>query len=368
MDRMQAQLEVYNPMNKLLKAVCVFSTTLFASYNITAAEMVGEPQLSQNSETSPWRMNAGVMIRHIGATSFSAKVGAAQGLATGVGPETGYADRSYDDGFVNQGAATPATGLTTFFEYQDISQVSGGNLVYTATGGTGLSTPAKVKDDDDDVAAPYIGVTYTLVSREDFKFGVTVGFSAAELDSAARSTIDETAVTTVDSYALGAVVLLGAPYTGTFAGPGPLIDNVPTDRVNSSTLVGTRDYRYSLDTDLYSLVMGGDLSWDLTATTYLRCSAGVIMNIADWSGQYSGHTVAAGATTVSSLSDSESDQDVLWGFYSELGAGVALSEQWSFEGFFRYDWSEDLKVEIGSSKFETSLTGPSVGLGFVCHF
>lgn len=225
-----------------------------------------------------------------------------------------------------------------------------------------------MNDDDDDVAAPYIGVTYTLVSREDFKFGVTVGFSAAELDSAARSTIDETAVTTVDSYALGAVVLLGAPYTGPFAGAVPLIDPVPTDRVNSSTLVGTRDYRYSLDTDLYSLVMGGDLSWDLTATTYIRCSAGVIMNIADWSGQYSGHTVAAGATTVSSLSDSESDQDVLWGFYSELGAGVALSEQWSFEGFFRYDWSEDLKVEIGSSKFETSLTGPSVGLGFVCHF
>jgi hypothetical protein len=73
MDRMQAQLEVYNPMNKLLKAVCVFSTTLFASYNITAAEMVGEPQLSQNSETSPWRMNAGVMIRHIGANQFFCK-------------------------------------------------------------------------------------------------------------------------------------------------------------------------------------------------------------------------------------------------------------------------------------------------------
>jgi len=355
-------------MNKLLKAVCVFSTTLFASYNITAAEMVAEPQLSQTSDASPWRMNAGAMIRHIGATSFSTNAIAAQGLAAGVGPETGYADRSYDDGFVNQGAATPGTGLTTFFEYQNLSQVLDGNLVYTATGGAGLSAPAKVKDDDDDVAAPYIGVTYTLVTNENFEFGLSIGFSATELNGDARSTIDETAVATVDSYALGGVVLLGAPYTGTFNGPGPIIDNTPTSRENVSSPVATRDYRYSMDTNLYSLVMGGDISWGLTETTHLRCSAGVIMNIADWSGKYSGFTVAAGGASVSPTNDSESDLDVLWGFYSELGAGIALSEQWSLEGFFRYDWSEDLKVKVGSSKFETDLTGPSIGLGVVYSF
>ncbi|BCX49735.1 hypothetical protein HAHE_36430 [Haloferula helveola] len=322
------------------------------------------------AEISPWRIGTGVMWRNIGDLSVSPDL--ANGRFAGnlfvpdpaAGPANANADRTYDDGYVNQGAATPGTGLTTFWGYQNASQVGGGNLTYTASGGLGLSAPGPGSDDADAEAAPYIEVSYLQPIRADLLIGPTANFSFVSLDGRTASPMALSDASTVDSYALNGVIPPLAGYMGTFAGPGPLIGNQPTTRTTVLTPAGGGgSYAFDSSTDLYSLALGGEAHWLPTDRCYIGFGAGLVLNYAEWDAGWSARLIDPATVALSTYGARSSGDDFLLGAYLKTSGRYRFTDQWSIEAFFRYDWNESLDGSAGPTTFKIDLSGWSAGFG-----
>ncbi len=319
---------------------------------------------------SPWRIGTGVMWRNIGELSVNPNLQngpfAGNFLSTNpaAGPAGTNADRTYDDGFVNRGAATPGTGLTTFWGYQNAGQVGGGNLTYTSTGGIALAPPGFGKDDADTGFSPYLEVSYLRPVGDDLVLGLTANFSFLGLDGTTVSPMAISGVTTFDSYALNGVIPPAPGYVGSFAGPGPLIGNQPTTRTNVLTPTGgTTNYLFDQSTDLYSLALGGELRWSPATNCYLGFGAGAVLNFADWDAGWNARLVDPATNSLRNYARAAGGDDFLMGLYLKASGGYHINEQWSVESFFRYDWNESLDGSVGPSRFELDLSGWSFGLG-----
>jgi hypothetical protein len=146
-------------------------------------------------------------------------------------------------------------------------------------------------------------------------------------------------------------------------GPGPLIPNQPGDRSESQALTGSQTFIFDNDTSLFSFGFGTELVWHPDEQWHLTMGSGLVVNIADWQAQTTVPMITAGTTTISSSVSRNSDTDVLLGLYLKLGAGYQINEDWNVEGFFRYDWNEDLEAKVVPTSFEVDLSGWTLGLG-----
>jgi opacity protein-like surface antigen len=309
-----------------------------------------------------------VAWRQLGSTSLDTNQGGNASAAGYYAPNAAsgaadaYADRTYDDGFVKIGAATAGSGLTTNFGYASDSQVASDTLTYTLTGGAALDTPNPSSEDDSTEAAPYLEAVYYIPLRDDLELGLVTSFSFTNLDSSMQSQLTEYGVTTIDHYALNGVILPSAPYSGSYAGPGVVIDNQPSSREQVLTPISTRTYRFDSEIDLYSLGLGGELNWTPAERCFLNLGAGAVINYVDWSADL--HTPLLTGTS----HQHESDQKFLFGLYLKAGAGYQLTEAWSLEAFTRYDWNENLHGHVGEADFTTDLSGWTTGLALGYRF
>ena len=320
----------------------------------------------------PWRIGAGVMWRNIGDLSVNPKFQNSRfadrffAPPTEAGAANIFSNRTYDDGFVNIGAATPATGLTTNWSYQNDNQVSNGSLNYSLGGGSTQAFPGSGKDDEDPAPAPYLEFSYLRPIQPNFSAGFTANLSLTSLDGRSSSTMNKSSVSIADRYALSGVIPPSAPYTGSFAGPGPLITNNPTSRDFILTPDGTSNYQFAHDTDLYSLAFGAEIHWQPAESWYLGFGTGAVLNLADWDASWSMPVPTTSGTTM--IRGANNGENFLWGLYLKGSAGYRIDERWSIEGFFRYDWNETLRGSVSPSSFELGLTGWSAGLGVNCRF
>ena len=320
----------------------------------------------------PWRIGTGMMWRKIGGLSVNPNlqngplVNRCFIAPTGAGVANTFANRTYDDGFVNIGAATPGSGLTTNWGYQGDSQVHGGSLNYTLSGGAAQTLPSSGKDGEDTNSAPDLELSYLRRIRPDLLAGFTANLSLAGLAGRTTSTMDHSSVSIADHYALGGVIPPSAPYSGSFAGPGPLIHNQPTSRDFILSPNGTNPYLFSHDTDLYSLALGGEIHWQTAESWYLGFGTGAVLNLAVWNASW--HATLPNTTGTTTVGVANNGEDLLWGLYLKGSAGYRIDERWSIEGFFRYDWNESLHASVSPSTFELGLTGWSAGFGVGYHF
>lgn len=336
---------------------------------LPGGEIAATPAIESAVDASPWRVRTGAMWRHLGGTKVNPRLGAgatAAGftvLPTGVGDAGAFDNRVYDDGFVSIGAATPGTGLTTNFGYADEVQGASGSLVYTKGGGSSIGFPVAGQDGNSDFVAPYIELGYFMDVRPDLEVGLTSSFSFTGMDSEISQQVTTFAVTTRDSYPLGGIVLPLGPYTGSFAGPGPVIGNIPGTREQIFTPTGTGTYLFNTDTDLYSFAFGGEVAWRPCSKVSLNAGTGVVMNIANWEGGYRVPTAAGGT-----LAQSNDGTDFLLGLFLKTGAEYRIDDQWSVDAFVRYDWTESLEKQVGPSAFEVDLSGWSLGGGVTWRY
>ncbi|MBK8094785.1 MAG: hypothetical protein IPK32_23165 [Verrucomicrobiaceae bacterium] len=224
------------------------------------------------------------------------------------GPEKGFADRTYDNGFVfqdinttNPGAFLP--GTTAFWGYNDNSQVQGTNLVFNGTGASTVFSQTLAsavdpawKTDREGAATPALSITGMVDVGKGWHLGASLGFIAPSMETHNASSTFRAAQqsqsfndTATDTYALQGVVPPGAPYSGVFnpPGPAPVIDNVPTSRVLTSTLIGTQtgvftnSIEESLELHFYVLSLGPVLEFQRGPWS-VGGSFGFAMNLVDW--------------------------------------------------------------------------------------
>lgn len=390
-------------------------TSLMTLSDALAGEASGEPVpepsegakgaviAPASSSSGSWKLSAGPVMRRLGAIRF--KTGATEPRITsafgsssftppsGIGADTGFSDRTYDDGFVHVGAATAGTGLTTNWGYQSSSQVQGDSLVMSKAGGqrrevsmTSSAASSGWSESEETDVGPYLELSYTIPIREDLSMGVGVNFMSTNISGSQgglntfgqRQTVDVYDVTAVDSYGLGGVIPPQSPYSGSYTGPGPLIPNEPGDRSFQETLNNTQTTTFTdtidedLDLDLHTIGVGCQLEWWPSSRSFLQAGAGIAVNIADWSAERDERimqSINGGAATEYSRRVHDSgDDDILLGFYLQAAAGWQINEAWSVQAFGRYDWNESLDGDVGNSSFDVDLDGWSSGISIGYRF
>lgn len=186
---------------------------------------------------------------------------------SGSNPNSGI----YDDGYVRVDDTGNAGGYTSYWGYQNASQLSGTTLtMHSVTSFTG-SGGGSGND------SPYLGLdmaygdSYWYWGRA--KLGWEIGFGLLPFHITDNQPMSVTATRSVFAFDTGGIILPNAPYNGGPSGIGPTILAARTQLADDSisgTVTGTR----ALDVTLYTLRLGPTLYWDLNEHIGLYASAG----------------------------------------------------------------------------------------------
>lgn len=350
-----------------------------------------------------FRLSAGAASRSVGAVEFDSgsRSGgealpfpstALRGLRSTAGSVSHYADRRYDDGYVNQDQGTAEDGSTWFWGYDHASQLS------TGSGGGGSSTVSfhgaadSIQNEsrrfsdrdpgswsaDHDGTVPVIQLDWTYDVLPQLSVGASLQYSWLGLDgsrsfgnfSATRVRTSQD-MTLTDTYDTSGIVIPSAPWQGTLAGPGPLINNLPTARnvskggiLDSSRTTYFNQVRESLDVKLHTLAFGPTVAARLGPVD-LALGTGLALNIANWDASHRETLYVRNGSQDAKIykrwNDHASGTKVLPGAYLQAAATVALTNRLSLTAFGNYDWSQALTAQAGPSRFHLDPTGWMAG-------
>ncbi|MDA0766423.1 MAG: hypothetical protein O3A92_06345 [Verrucomicrobia bacterium] len=260
-----------------------------------------------------WVLGGGLQWRRIGRIDFDTEVTALAlpGLfggnvftpPSGIGADSGYESRTYDDGFVSPDGRTPNVGRTTDYGYRNGGQLKDDSLVYTARGGerrevTTLSSSAATDwhEDRDWEVSPYLRFSRLTDLGNGWSSGPAFQCSFTGIDGGrrglgtllGREQLDVFEVTATDIYDTTGLLMPQAPYTG---GPNlvaPLLPAVPGSRNFSESLesvevaVWNDSIAQSLDLDLWAFSFGGEMVYQDGGKFVAALGGGVVGTIANW--------------------------------------------------------------------------------------
>ena len=434
---------------QLFVALALFGITTFSAKAGTEPPVDPKADANlQNAVSFPplsssWTFGAGYQWREMGSLGFHTGSAAAHQLLpwmaggsshsssstnsspmgdpNAAGSAGSIANRNYSDGYVNEDGGTPFTGDTWYWGYENASQLSGTTLSYHSTYGTAVTTTTTATSStrtDSSSLAHDLGWSSdvsgsgwyatlgspAIYTRGALSVSLELGYSFATSDNGAATpdvfqasqssvqTVTRSSVTTTtmnqltDTYDVTGLKIPAAPYSGSLAGPGPLISNTPSARnissssasTGSSQVLGrsvqTADFlsnvNESLRIRLNTVSFGPHLNWD-AGRFNLGWSAGFALNIADWDSGYAEDLYVrqgGGAYRLfKTYPFSSSGCDVLPGGYTELNALFRVTQHWSVFAGGRYDWAGTLHGDAGPSSFGFHVRGVSVqgGVTFV---
>lgn len=349
---------------------------------------------------SHFRLSAGAAQRSIGGIEFETgsrsghenlpfPSSALRGFRSRAGSAASYADRQYEDGYVNQDGGTANDGGTWYWGYEKASQLSSsGSPSSLSFHGPADSVERESRsfsdrdpgswETDADGAVPVIQLdwAYDLLPR--LSVGASLQYSYLGFDGShslgnfsATQVRSSQAVTLTDTYDLGGIVAPAAPYHGTLEGPGAVINNRPVARslqnggiLDASRITFFNHIEESLDVKLHTLAFGPTVAAKL-GPVELALGSGLALNIADWEATHTEtlyvRTGGGKAKVYKRWADRAADTDILPGIYLQAAATLPLTSHLSLTAFGNYDWSRALTGEVGPSQFRIDPSGWMAG-------
>ena len=345
-----------------------------------------------------WNFGAGISWRKIGNLNFntgntnltapSIFGNSSFTQPAGIGAETGAIARAYDNGFVNPGPRTPATGRTTDYSYQTQDQLQGNNLLMTATGGErrvidqpSASSPTGWRESDNWEVSPYLSLSHLIDMGNGWSAGPALTFSYTSiggrqgelntLNANERRNIFD--VRAIDSFDSTGLILPNPPYTGSPGAIAPLLPVEPAgrnfiDELRSTDTALFRDsINESLEVNLFGLSLGASAVYRTDSRFFAGIGTGLVLNIADWDASRSDQLIqvtnGGAPLQIGSAGFHNSGADVLFGYYLQGSVGYQINDSWTIEANTRYDWNESLRESVGESDFDLNLTGLTLGVG-----
>ena len=393
---------------------------LIPCLTITTAFMLSSPQLEAGpiadtsskivvvDKPSPrWWIEAGPVYRGnmditISGTSYTQLNGlnawGPLGTNPAAGPTAGYADRTYDDGYVRMdpGTGNPAAldpDTTWFWGYDNAAQYdpAAGTLSFSSTGLVGyteaLNRALAVKDDVDAVGFEIAGGFQLLQQptyRIDLAFGIQSVWGGDK--NYRTSTYAESAgrLDLTDAYDTGGLVpgQFPAPgHRGTFDGPfdnppvipSPLISTNFTRTINPVDLPfgAANSINLKVNTRLQSLWVGPRISyqpapkWSLHIDPKLTLSHVKIK--ASRNEQFTATDAAGATTTLAAWNDNASNGDWQLGAALSAGAQYDVNDMLYFDASIGYEWVfNDVGLNIGPNRLTYDPSGytASIMLGY----
>jgi hypothetical protein len=266
----------------------------------------------------------------------------------------GTAAPDYDDGYVRTDISGNAGGKTWYWGYAADSQVDVANdslLMHTVS-----SSPRDGRSLNlDDEIMPGVELTYGRVlklwprkNERATVLGAEAAISALDVRFATSDTLQGDMTRTTSAFALDGVIPPGAPYNGTFNGPGPLTSATPFS-VTSETLAGLSAVDTEVRAHVYGLRLGPFLELPLGGRFSFQFGAGVALMYANTTLEFT-ETLSfenpVPGQPPASREESFSEGEFLVGFYGRALAG--------------YDFNPGLRLFLGAEYLylgETSVSG-----------
>lgn len=349
-----------------------------------------------------YRMGFDVGVDFRNARPFAFRFSRASASGGGGASSTSLpvAPGGYSDGFVLDDVSGGAGGKTWYWGYDNNSQVVGDSIVFTRQTGTTTTTrtsttrditedavllPGGVEDLGEDPSSHGVELVYgrDLATRGPFTFGLEAGVSYNRLDASSgtrgmapvqlttheqirrRTTTTGTAIFQRDTFGLDGVIPPLAPYAGTFAGPGPLLDNAPSastvtrlssaagGRSSSSTRSTTRmtqawvEGDQSVEADFFIFRLGPYVETDLTDRLSAAIGAGALVNFVNADLAYRESIFIPGVGGIDRQASS-SESDVLFGGYGDARLQYRLFENFSIFANGQVNFSSSLDARVGT--------------------
>jgi hypothetical protein len=340
--------------------------------------------------TLGWTLGAGILWRQLGELEVRgghhARISDLPSLrsrahSTGGGGRGG----NYRDGYV---LPDSTGGLQTWnWGYDSAAQVSGNNLSFNSfssviTHEVSALHQAHGWSDDLEGAGAFISIqTPDLRKWKNLSLSLSGSYSYVQDESSYEAEVfravqraHEQSSGGIDVYDISAVAPLpGAPYSGTFEGPGPVISLSPISSSGGGAGSGAKrlieeepyisHVEQSVEVRLHTLSLGPKIAMEQGQLSAIA-GFGIAVNLADWEGQSEETLSQVGSgRVIKGWRDRASDTEVLLGAYAELGAQWQISARWSVNASARYDWSQDLAGSLGPSQFALNLAGFTATLG-----
>lgn len=189
----------------------------------------------------------------------------------------------FDNGFVLRdiGGAGP-TDKTWNWGYDDNSQVVGGQILMQRL--RDLPQPESFSGKDDPALGGEIVAGAELfrfeVGQRELRLGVELGYGYNDFSVSDSASVRGASRLSVFPFDLDGVVPPRAPYSGTFEGPGPLIDLFPAG-TNVFTSSSRGDFAREIESHLHLFKLGVWLEYPLTTRFNLAMSVGYASLYAD---------------------------------------------------------------------------------------
>ncbi|WP_193210709.1 hypothetical protein [Luteolibacter marinus] len=370
--------------------------TLILSCLLTLPAAAGDLMVPDAMEGGwRWSLSAGPSFRSVGSLKINAgyrsslyDIPSLVGIDTTDIPAIGtigdYAEREYNDGYVRQDGGTAIDGSTWYWGYDNGGQVQGDRLAFSATGfrsvrsdmGSSRGLGAASRDHLQGIA-PHIqldGVSPHEVGG--FQLGFSLGFDFTKVDQtlafsslAQTQSRDDYRLDYTDYFDLDGVIPPLAPYGGTVGGPGPLIGNLPSDRVVTETLIGSESAivsnlaNASIDINVVTVTLAPSLSRTFGPLDY-SMQAGLILNVYQWDARQNERLTAAtsaGKAVLGSWSESNSGTKFRPGLFAQADAAYRIAGDLSLAAYLRFDVASEFRAQAGPTVYKFDPTGMATG-------
>ncbi len=341
-----------------------------------SSALAGDEDLAKlvtpTSSPSPWRIGGGY-AQILGLKAEFKGLGAYNNPNT-LQPLGSGLNRDYDNGFVRLDSSNNSGGQTWNWSYANNAQYNAagtGSIDFSIT-----NSLANAQTDEDGAAQPGFeffalydmgAAGFSGRGNRPATWGFRAGLQYARIDLNNTDQLSTGLTTTTDRFDLSGAIPPLAPYTGSFAGPGPLLGDTPTRStlVAGSALVnGSRD----LDVDMTMLNLGSYLEIPLTEKLALLTEAGLSLGVANGSYDFSSSTAITGLGT-QSTSGSNSSTEVLPGAYLGLGASYQITDEWAILSSARYQYLRSYDLSANGSQASLPFNSSYViSLGAVFSF
>ena len=218
----------------------------------------------------------------------------------------------YDDGYVRTDSTGNAGGQTSFWGYNNASQLSGNSLTMTAANSFTTSSSSQEQGG----VFPGFDMAYgdNLWYWKHARVGWEFGFGLLPIDIVDNQTAPASVIQSTYNFNTGGILAPQAPYQGPF-NAGPYAPTIPTNYTSSSSVDpnGTVSGSQKMDVMLYTWRLGPTFYWDLSDNVGMSLGAGPAVGLV--AGDYKYNEVITAGNVSASNSGKIGGTDFVYGGY-----------------------------------------------------
>ena len=235
----------------------------------------------------------------------------------------------YNDGFVGTDSTGNAGGYTTYWGYNNASQISGGDVLMHRSVSSSVSTGDQYPGLQNGVELSY---DQPLGGGKHWHWGLEGAVNWIGIGISDSHSMSGSVVTTTDGYSLNGSIPPVAPYTGTVQGPGPLLQSTPNSSsvvtvLNTAQITGNQ----KIDANLVGFRLGPYLELPVCKYFAFEFSGGLSFGLISSDFQYN-ESVAISGLPTQTYEGNGHDTGGLVGGYVRGQANVRLTHNLSLIG------------------------------------